>query len=79
MKTNLLKLQRKCPFWFDVFYEHALRIRKDERSVDREIKALRKLADELYGWEDEREDYDAAIVSIFLLRELRKDLHDELD
>lgn len=79
MKTNLLKLQRKCPFWFDVFYGHALRIRKSERSVDRMIKVLRKLADELYGWEDEREVYDAAIISTFLLLELRKDLHDELD
>lgn len=79
MKTNLLKLQRKCPFWFDAFYGHALRIRKTERSVDNAIKALRKSADELYGWEDEREVYDAAIISIYLLRELRKDLHDELD
>lgn len=79
MKTNLLKLQRKCPFWFDVFYGHALRIRKAERSVERAIKALRKLADELYGWEDDRENYDAAVISIFLLQELKKDLHDELD
>ena len=71
MKTNLLKLQRKCPFWFDVFYGHALIIRKSEKSVDRTIKVLRKWDDELYGWEDERENYDAAIISsIFLLREL---------
>lgn len=79
MKTNLLKLQRKCPFWFDVFYGHALRIRKSERSVGGAIKAIEKLADDLYGWEDERENYDAAIISIFLLKKLRKDLHDELD
>ncbi len=79
MKTNLLKLQRKCPFWFDVFYGHALRIRKAERSVDKSINVLRKLADELYGWEDDREDYDAATVSIFLLSKLKDDLHNELN
>lgn len=79
MKTNLLKLQRRHPLLFGVFYSNILRVRARVRLIDKICKMIQRKADEWYGWEDDREAYDACIIIIYSLQNEKERLLYELD
>lgn len=79
MKTNLLKLQRRHPLLFEVFYSNLLRVRARVRLIDKICKMKQQKADEFYGLEDDREAYDACIIIIYSLQNEKERLLYELD
>ena len=79
MKTNLLKFWRKCPFLFYHFYGRELDARQRARVFGRMKKRLKQKADECWGWDIDRELYDACVCSIYLIENLENEMHHEID
>lgn len=79
MKTNILKIQKRHPLLFEIFYAHILHGRRKIRAINKLQKMLKQKADELYGWEDDRGTYDACIVAIYYLNDLKENIKYELD
>lgn len=79
MKANLLKLQRRHPLLFEIFYSNILRVRSRMRLIEKCRKILQQKADEFYGWEDDREAYDACIIAIHYLQSEKERLQYEFE
>ena len=79
MKTNLLKFWRKCPLLFYHFYDRELDARKRARVFDKMKKMLQQKADETWGWDIDRELYNACVLSIYLVEKLKNEMHHEID
>lgn len=83
MKTNLLKLKRKHPFLFELFYRNELNrrilARKFEKSSSIAIAILKVKADECWGWDIDREAYDACIIALHTIEQLKNEFKDELN
>ena len=82
MKTNLLKLKRKHPFWFELFYRNELNrkemTRKIEKSSSIAIGLLKAKADDCWGWDIDRDAYDACVIAINTINNLKNKFKDEL-
>lgn len=78
MKTNILKIQKRHQFLFEIFYAHILHGRRKIRVINKLQKMLKQKADELYGWEDDRETYDACVVAICYLSDIKESIKYEL-
>lgn len=79
MKTNLLRIKRRHPLLFEIFYSNLLRVRFRMRLVEKCQRMLQKKADQFYGWEDDREAYDACIIAIHELQIEKERLQYEFD
>lgn len=83
MKTNLLKLKRKHPFVFELFYRNELNRkimkRKFKKSSSMAIKMLKAKADDCWGWDIDRDAYNACIIAMHTIENLKNEFEDELD
>ena len=83
MKTNLLKLKRKHPFWFELFYRNELNARKTARQFTESssiaIGMLKAKADECWGWDIDRDAYDACIIALHTIEQLKNKFDNELN
>ena len=83
MKANLLKLKKKHPFWFELFYRDKMNNRKVKRLSkklsEKAIGILKQKADECWGWDIDRDAYDAYIIAADAIRELENSIIDEYD
>lgn len=83
MKANLLKLKRKHPFLFSLFYQNELDARKTARRFRKlssvTICLLEQKANECWGWDIDREAYDACIIAAHTIREFANRINNECD
>lgn len=79
MKANLLKLKRKHLFWFELFYRDELNKRAIKRLSKKAIVLLEQKADEYWGWDIDREAYDACIIAAHVICETQNRICNESD
>lgn len=83
MKANLLKLKRKHPFWFELFYREEMKNRKVKRLSkklsEKAITMLEQKANECWGWDIDRDAYDACIIAAHTIREFANRISNECD
>lgn len=83
MKSNLLKLKRKHPFWFELFYQDQMNNRKVKRLSkklsEKAIGMLEQKANECWGWDIDRDAYDACIIAAHTIREIQNRIDNECD
>lgn len=81
MKANLLKLKRKHPFFFSLFYQdklNAKRVKRLSRKLsEKAISLLKQKADECWGWDIDRDAYDACIIAAHAIQELANRISNE--
>ena len=82
MEANLLKLKRKHPFWFALFYQDELDARKTARQFQKlssiAIRLLKTKADEYWGWDIDRDAYDACTIAHYEIERLKNKFENEL-
>ncbi len=72
MKTNLLKLKRKHPFWFELFYQDEINRRTIKRiSKKKRLFYLNKKQMNVGGWDIDRDAYDACIIALHTIEQLK--------
>lgn len=83
MKTNLFRLQKRCPLLFEIFYGQTVNNRRRVRSINKKVRILQEKlqekADEFWGWEDDRDAYNACIIAACYLQEIKENLQNEPD
>ena len=76
MKTNLLKFSRKHPVLFCLKYGRLIDDRRRVREIDKLTREVKATADACWGWDIDREAYDACILAAHSLRQIKNDQYE---
>lgn len=76
MKTNLLKFSRKHPVLFCLKYGRLIEARRRVRAIDKLTHKAQSIADACWGWDIDREAYDACILAAHYLRQIKNDQYE---
>lgn len=76
MNTKLLKFSRKHYVLFCLKYGRLIEARRRVRSIDKLTRKTKALADTYWGWDIDRDTYDACIIAAHYLQELKNEQYE---